>query len=184
MPLPLAVPIGMAAAGLFGQVYGGIKSGQEMKKASGIVDKQVSDLTSWYDTEKNKDFLQSNVASAAMNKVLEDIEDRGKTIESASKVTGASDASKIASKAKSQEQFSDTIKDLTSYGTAREDKIEGQYRANLGNLMGQKTDIALGKAQNLSNLVSAGGQLLGASGEMFGMTKIGQVNPEPEVEVE
>jgi hypothetical protein len=138
-----------------------------MDKAEGIVDEQVSDLTSWYDTEKNKDFLESNVASSAINKVLEDIEDRNRQVESTSAITGASDASKIASKAKSQEQFGDTIRDIASYGTAREDRIEDRYRTNLSQLMGQKTNIALGKAENAGQLVGTGGQLLGAAGSLY-----------------
>lgn len=171
MPLPLAIPIGMAAAGLFGQISGGIKSGRAMKEAGGLVDKQVSDLTSWYDTEKNKDFLQSNIASSAMNKVLQDIEERGRTIESSAAVTGASDAARIAQKAKSQEQFGDVVKDLAGYGTAREDRLEGRYRANLAQLMGQKVGLATGKAQEGAQLGSAAGQLLPAAGELIGLTK-------------
>ena len=173
MPLSLAIPIGMAAAGLFGQVLGGAKSGQAQDQAEGFVNKQVNDLTSWYDTEKNKDFLQSNIGSSAINKVLEDIETRNKTIESGAAVTGASDASVIAQKAKSQEQLSDTVKDLASYGTAREDRVEGRYRANMTNLMGQKTNIAMNKAQGWGNLVGAGGDLMGAAGGLVGQTKWG-----------
>ena len=167
MPIPLAVPIGMAAAGLFGQIFGGVKSGKAMNKAEGMIDSQVNDLTTWYDTEKNKDFLQSNVASSAINKVLEDIEDRNRSIDSSSAITGASDAAQLAAKGKSQEQFSDTIKDIASYGTARGDRIEDRYRTNLGQLMGQKTNIQMGRAENAGKLVESGGQLIGAAGGMF-----------------
>jgi nucleoside diphosphate kinase len=175
MPLPLAIPLAMAGAGLVGQIFGGIKSGKANKEAAGVVDKQVSDLTSWYDTEKNKDFLQSNLASSAMNKALESIEDRNKTIESSSAITGASDAAKLAAKGQSQKEFSSTVKDLAAYGTAREDRIEGRYRANLGNLMGQKVNILQGKAQNAANLGKSGGDLISAAGGLTGMTKWGGV---------
>jgi hypothetical protein len=171
MPIPLAIPIGMAAAGIFGQVFGARKSGKALGEAEGIVDKQVDDLTAWYDTEKNKDFLQSNVASSAINKTLQDIEDRSKTIESGSAITGASDASKVAQKAKSQEQFGDVIKNLASYGTAREDKIEGRYRSNIANLMGQKVGLKQQKAQMAGNLGKSAGELLPGAGELFGLTK-------------
>ena len=173
MPLPLAVPIAMAAIGLGGKIFGGIKSGQQMKQAEGIVDKQVSDLTAWYDTEKNRDFLQSNLGSAAMNKVLQDIEQRNQQIESTAAVTGASDAAKIAQKAKSQEQFGNVVKDLASYGTARGDRIEGRYRSGIGQLMGQKVNLATGRAQSAANLGGAGGDLISAAGSLFGSTKFG-----------
>lgn len=173
MPLPLAVPIAMAAIGLGGKIFGGIKSGQQMRQAEGIVDKQVSDLTTWYDTEKNRDFLQSNLGSAAMNKVLQDIEQRNQQIESTAAVTGASDAAKIAQKAKSQERFGDVVKDLASYGTARQDRIEGRYRSGIGSLMGQKINLATGRAQSAANLGGAGGDLISAAGSLFGSTKFG-----------
>lgn len=173
MPLPLAVPIAMAAIGLGGKIFGGRKSGQAMGEAEGIVDKQVSDLTTWYDTEKNRDFLQSNLGSAAMNKVLQDIEERNQQIESTAAVTGASDAAKIAQKAKSQERFGDVVKDLASYGTARKDRIEGRYRSGIGQLMGQKVNLATGRAQSAANLGGAGGDLISAAGSLFGSTKFG-----------
>lgn len=171
MPLPLAVPIGMAAAGIFSQVYGGIKSGQQMKRGEELVQGQIDDLTAWYDTEKNKDFLSTNVASSAMNKVLENIEERNKISESSAAVTGASGAARIAAKSENQKQLGNVVKSLASYGTARQDQVEGRYRANLSQLIGQQANIAFGKAQNTSNLIDAGGKLLGASGELFGMTK-------------
>ena len=171
MPLPLAIPIGMAAAGIFGQIFAGRKSGKALDQAGGIIDEQVSDLTAWYDTEKNKDFLQSNVASSAINKTLQDIEDRNKTIESGAAVTGASDASIIAQKGKSQEQFGDVVKSLASYGTAREDRIEGRYRSNISNLMGQKVGLKQQKAQMAGNLGTSAGSLLPGAGELFGLTK-------------
>lgn len=171
MPLPLAIPIGMAAAGIFGQIFGANKSGKALGQAEGIVDQQVSDLTAWYDTEKNKDFLQSNVASSAINRTLEDIEDRNKTIESSAAVTGATDASILAQKGKSQEQFGDVIKSLASYGTAREDRIEGRYRSNISSLMGQKAGLYQQKAQIAGNLGTSAGNLLPGAGELFGLTK-------------
>lgn len=173
MPLPLAVPIGIGAAGLFGQVFGGIKSGQAAREAEGIIQGQVDDLTAWYDTEKNRDFLQSNLGRSVINRVLENIEDQSRGAESAAAITGASDASKIAAKAKGQEQFSDVVKDLASYGTARQDRIEDRYRSNLTNLLGQQTNLALGRAQNAANLLSSAGQLYGPAGELFGLTSLG-----------
>lgn len=167
MPLPLAIPIGMAAAGMFSKIYGGIKSGKANREAEGIVDNQITDLNSWYDVEKNRDFLESNVARSAITNVLENIEDRNKQVDSTAAVTGGSDASVIAAKAKSQDQYSNTIRDIASYGTARGDRIEDRYRTNLSQLMGQKTNIQTGKAANAGRLSEAGGQLISAAGSMY-----------------
>ncbi len=173
MPLSIAIPLVASGIGLLAQIFGGVKSGKAFNEAQGQVQAQEDELRSWYDTEMNRDFLGTNVAKSALSNVLDNIERNNKTIESTAAITGASDASTLAQKASNQSMYGDVVKNLASYGTQRQDSVEGRYRANLGQILGQKTNLALGEAQNAGNLVTSGGNLLGSAGELFGLTKWG-----------
>lgn len=172
MPLPLAVPIASAGVGLLSQIFGGIQSGKRMDEAEGIIQGQKDDLQAWYDTESNQDFLSSNVARAAISKVLENIREQNKNIESTAAVTGASDASKIAMKGDNRQQFADVARELAAYGTRRGDQIDSQYRSEIGRILGTQANMKMQQAQNAGNLISSGGNLLGASGNLFGLTEL------------
>lgn len=171
--IPLAIPLIMAGIGAATKVGAGIRGGKQMDAYQSSLDKQKAGMDAWYNTEKNRDFMESDIASAAMNKVLENIQDQNKVAESAAAVTGGSDASVLAAKSKSQEQFGNVVKDLAGYGTQRRDRVESIHRQDLLNMFGLERDLHKGRATNAATLGSVGGDLMGAAGTMFGETKWG-----------
>ena len=166
MELPLAglIPAGI---GVVSQLVGNIFSGKANKKAVGVVDDQIADLTAWRDTETNRDPMQSNVGKNVMRKALDTAKSQAKLIDSKSAVTGASAEQNVAEKAGVQKGLSDTLSNVASYATAREDQIEGRYRSNLGNLMGQKTGLLQQKAQQGANVAGSAGDFLQGLAPMF-----------------
>ena len=162
--------IGLAGAGLLTNVVGNIFSGKANRKAQEGVDDQIADLTAWKDTQVNQDPLKSNVGKNIMRKALDTAKQQARTADSKSAITGASAEQNIAEKSVIQKGLSDTASNIASYATAREDQIEGRYRSNLGNLLGQKTNMALNKAQQGANVAQSAGSFLQGLAPMFANT--------------
>ena len=159
--------IGLAGAGLLTNVVGNIFSGKANRKAQEGVDDQIADLTAWKDTQVNQDPLKSNVGKNIMRKALDTAKQQARTADSKSAITGASAEQNIAEKSAIQKGLSDTASNIASYATAREDQIEGRYRSNLSNLLGQKTNMALNKAQQGANVAQSAGSFLQGLAPMF-----------------
>jgi len=159
--------IGLAGAGLLTNVVGNIFSGKANRKAQGIVDDQIADLTAWRDTEVNRDPLKSNVGKNIMRKALDTAKQQARTADSKSAITGASAEQSIAEKGNIQKGLSDTMSNIAGYATAREDQIEGRYRSNLSQLLNQKTNMQLNKAQQGANVASSAGSFLQGLAPMF-----------------
>ena len=160
-----AIVAALIAAG--SQVAGNIFSSSANKKAQGVVDDQVSDLTAWRDTQVNQDPMESNVGQNVMRKALDLAKTKTKTIESSGAVLGSSAESQLAEKAGVQKGLSDTMSNVASYATAREDQIEGRYQSNLSQLLGQKTAMLQGKAQSGANVAGAAGDFIQGLAPMY-----------------
>lgn len=152
----IGLPIIGAGLNFLGNIFGGSAN----RKARNLVDEQITDLTSYRDTQINRDPLKSNVGKNIMRRALDSAKERSKTIESNASITGASDESVIAQKEGVQKGLSDTMSNIASYATVREDQIEGRYRSNLSNLLGQKVNMLGNQAQSASNLASNAGEFV------------------------
>lgn len=178
MAIPLAIPLIMSAAGLATKIGSGIAGGKQMSQYQQSLEKEKAGLDAWYNVERNRDWMESDVARSAMNKVLENIEEQNRIADSAAEVTGATDAAKIATKAKNQKRLGDVVKDLAAMGTQRGDMLDRTYRTDRSRLMGMERDLYAGRARNLASLGSAGGDLIGAAAPLFGETKWGALSGE------
>lgn len=170
--IPLAIPLIMAGVGAATKGLAAHKGGKEMNKYEASLNKEEAEMDAWYNVEKNRDFMESDIARAAMNKVLENIEDRNKVADSTADITGASDASRIAMKAKNQEAFGNVAKDLASMGTMRRDRIEDRRLSNMSRMAGMRRDLFSGRAQNAAQLGAMGGDLIGAGASLLGETSL------------
>jgi hypothetical protein len=177
MPIPA---IALAGAGLASNLIGNIFSGKANRKAQEGVDDQIADLTAWKDTQVNQDPLKSNVGKNIMRKALDTAKQQARTVDSKSAVTGASAEQNIAEKSNIQKGLSNTMSNIAGYATAREDQIEGRYRSNLSQLLNQKTNMQLNKAQQGANVASSAGSFIQGLAPMFAD---GEANYDNQVEV-
>lgn len=164
-PLNLILP----GAGLLTSAIGSIFSGGANRKAMGIVNDQIADLTAWKDKGVNIDPLKSNVGKSIMKRSLERAKTQSRNIDSSSAITGASAEKNIAQKEGVQKGLSDTMTNLAAYGSQRADNIENQYRSNLSSLLGQKSDIIRGQGQSGANLAASAGSFVSGLAPMYGM---------------
>lgn len=168
MPIPLAIPLIMAGVGAATKVGSAIAGGRQMDKYEESIGQEKADLQAWYNVEKNRDFMESDVARAAMNKVLENIEAQNRQAESAAAITGASDASVLAAKQQSQRQFGDTVKSLVGFGTAKETDLDKTYMAGKSRIGDMQRDLLKGRAENWSNVSDAGSDLISGAAPLLG----------------
>ena len=160
----------LPGAGLATGILGSIFGGAARRKQQDLINSQISDLTAWRDKGVNQDPMKSNVGQSIMRKALDTAKTQRQTIESSAAVTGASAEKEIAQKAGIQKGLSNTMSNIAGYATAREDQIEGQYRSNLGQLLGQKSALLGGQAQSGSNLSGNAGSFLQGLAPMFAGT--------------
>jgi len=146
------VTIGLSAAGLLANLFGQYKAGQATESQNKLVNGQIADLTSWYDTQKNQPYVDSNVGKSVIERALETFKQQAKNAESTAAVTGSSDEAQIAVKGNAQNALGDVFSKIAAYGTQRQDDVENKYRSNLGQLLYTKMGLQQQKAQGASNL--------------------------------
>jgi hypothetical protein len=166
-PLDFILP----GAGLVTGLIGNIFSGGQKRKAMGVIDDQIADLTAWKDIGTNIDPLKTNVGKSIMQKSLDRAKTKARNIESTGAITGASEEKQIAEKAGVQKGLSDTASNLAAYGSQRADQIEGQYRSNLSNLLSQKAGMLMGNAQSGANLAGSAGSFLQGLAPLYAENK-------------
>ena len=165
------VTIGLSAAGLLANLFGQYKSGQANNANMGLVNGQIADLTSWYDTQKNQPYVDSNVGRSVINRALDTFKQQAKNADSTAAVTGASDEAQIAVKGNAQNALGDVFSKIAAYGTQRQDDVENKYRSNLGQLLYSKMGLQSQQAQSGSNLASSSASFMAGLAPLFASGK-------------
>ena len=164
------VTIGLSAAGLLANLFGQYKSGQANNANMGLVNGQIADLTSWYDTQKNQPYVDSNVGRSVINRALDTFKQQAKNADSTAAVTGASDEAQIAVKGNAQNALGDVFSKIAAYGTQRQDDVENKYRSNLGQLLYSKMGLQSQQAQSGSNLASSSASFMAGLAPLLAKT--------------
>lgn len=129
---------------LFGAMYGAYKNAEAVKEKERTVADYKTNLDTWYDKNYNQDFLSTNVGKAALERTREQMFDQNKQAENARVVTGGTDEAVLAAKTKNNDMFSETVNKLAAMGTARQDRVDSQYRKQQMGLL--KTDLKMNDA--------------------------------------
>jgi len=169
--MPVPIMIGLAAASLLANLYGQKKAGDAANDQSNLVNGQIADLTSWYDTQKNQPYVDSNVGRSVINRALETFKQQAKNAESTAAVTGASDEAQIAVKGNSQNALGDVFSKIAAYGTQRQDDAENNYRSNLGRLLYTKMGLQGQQAQSGANLAGNSASFMAGLAPLFASGK-------------
>lgn len=113
---------------IFGAIYGAYKNAEAVKEKERTVADYKTNLDAWYDKNSNQDFLTTNVGKAALERSREQMFDQNKQADNAKVVTGATNEASLAAKTKNNDMFSETVNKLAAMGTARQDRVDSQYR--------------------------------------------------------
>ena len=87
------------ALGIGGAIFGGISASKAMKKAKGMVEKQMKDNQNWYDRRYNEDATQRADAQRILTMTNENIRQRNRQAAGTRAVMGGTEESVAAAKA-------------------------------------------------------------------------------------
>ncbi len=153
------------ALGIGGAIFGGISASKAMKKAKGMVEKQMKDNQNWYDRRYNEDATQRADAQRILTMTNENIRQRNRQAAGTRAVMGGTEESVAAAKAANNQALADAASQIAVNGERRKDQIEQQYMQTKSELNDKLRDIEVGKAnavsQAVQGVVSAGAGLAG-----------------------
>ena len=153
------------ALGIGGAIFGGISASKAMKKAKGMVEKQMKDNQNWYDRRYNEDATQRADAQRILTMTNENIRQRNRQAAGTRAVMGGTEESVAAAKAANNQALADAASQIAVNGERRKDQIEQQYMQTKSVLNDKLRDIEVGKAnavsQAVQGVVSAGAGLAG-----------------------
>lgn len=150
-------------------LYGSLKSAEANKRYDQYLNKRLSDLDTWYNTEYNTPYLDTTEGKAALGSVRTYYGDAMKKVSQNNAITGASDEAKVATGDKVQRGLSDTIMRLAGYGTRYRDSVRREYQGLKFPLENLQQENLARKSQNWSNLMTNATNLGIAGSELTGM---------------
>jgi predicted phage tail protein len=170
--------LGLGAVGLASKLYGGIKSAQANKEAQAQLDKQFEQNEAFYNNRVNKNFLETNAAKGVVEQLRKNFQNQTKQIDSKTAVTGGTAESNIAAKTAATEQVNDGLNQVAQQGTGYQLAAEGQYKNTQSDLYRQRMALNREKSQNASNIMGAGGELLGTAAKTYALHDFRDVFPD------
>jgi len=174
MPVPLAIPLVMAAGSALSSVFGGISSAKANKRAM----RQIAAERAKNEAERlrktNEDYIDTAAGQNLMRVARREADKMWKREKGAAAVTGATERAAMA-KDRGNELIADTVAGIAANDTARKDQIDQTYKNYDQQLSQQLTGLDLQKGQNIAQAASGvSNSLMDAAGAAFGGTSLGQ----------
>ena len=175
MPIPLLIPLAMAAASAASSIYGGVKSAQanreaqeklEGEKAATEAERRRKKYESWTDTASGQNTIR----------MLRDMADREyKRVRGAAAVGGATDAAVAAEKDLQNQKQAEVIAQAVASHEDKKDQVDASYRQQLSGLNQQLIGLDRAKGQAVAQAASGvSSALMQGAISTFGGTKLGQ----------
>jgi hypothetical protein len=177
-----AVSAGMALGGPLGGLYawGKAKAGNEMTKASDNINKQLTDLNQWYNSEYYKDYMDSTEARSMMSTLQTQMKTIMAGVDNQGAAMGGTGEQRIAAKGETQRNLGDAINRLAGMGAQKKQGVRRDYMTYGGIINGKLNDIfsqkAAGYNQISDNVATGATDLLslafgGGTGALGGLIK-------------
>ena len=138
------------------------KSAEAGQEQQDLLNRRISDLETWYNTEANKDFTQTKegraTTSRLQNQMRKALEAQGTTAVK----TGATPESRVALQGELQEKYGQALNQLSGLSTRRREGIRRDYTTSMNQLLNQQAGLIQGKQQSSANLAGNIGSALGS----------------------
>lgn len=140
---------------IFGNIYAGVKNAAAMKAQEQLADDFAAKNETLFNTTYNRDYLDTNTASATLERLRKRMQESNATIDKQAATTGATNENVLAAKSKETEKFNEGAAQIAAQGTAAQDQAIGRYQAGAGkafdaqnNVLGAKVQAAQTQAAN------------------------------------
>ena len=154
--------------GLLSSGYGMAQSGRANKQMEKKIAREKQDLQSWYDTESNTNFLDTDMSRSTLEILQRQLAESNKNVDSKGAMTGETAESSLAKKSKGSEMFGDTVTQLAGYGTRYRDALRSEYVNRLNRITGLDYGMTAQKGQSGVNLGMNSMNMLGMVGQGAG----------------
>ncbi|MCH5225078.1 MAG: hypothetical protein J1D77_03725 [Muribaculaceae bacterium] len=144
--------IGGAISGI-GQIFGGIKASNAMKRVKSNLEDQQARNEAWYNRRYNEDATQRADAQRILTMTQEAIKNRNRQAAGAAAVTGGTEESIAATKAANAKALADATSQIAVAGDRRKDMIEQQYQQRDASLNDALNNIEVNKAGQIATAV-------------------------------
>lgn len=160
------VTIGLTAAGLAGQIFSAFKGGQQYDKNQRILNDLKAENEMFYNTNVNRDFLETNAAKGIFERLRKQYRDVNKNAENTAAVTGATPEAEIAMKSENQENYNEAVNQIAGQATQYQQNQQAMYRGVKSNLANQQMQINDGVAESAANVAGNAADLIGAAANL------------------
>jgi hypothetical protein len=169
-------PLSLISGGtqLLGTVAGLWGSANDQKKFdrkyNELITGRENDITSLFNKEYSKDFLQTDVAKSAVKDISENYQNTLKNNEKNVVKGGGTTESQLASRESANDTYNDALSKLTSYGTQYRDSLRQNYEAQMGQMFNVKANaLQQQNAQNQQKWANIQGNAAGLGGSLAGL---------------
>ena len=158
--MPALAAIGLIAS-LASAGYGMYKQSQASKEARGAMDEQnarMNDLSSWYNAESSKDFLDTEVAQSTLGRIREQYKKGVETNASNAARGGATAEAKVANKASLNEKYNQVLNNMVGHGTQYKLNLKKGYSDALGKLASGQNSMNMADVASWQNMTANAGE--------------------------
>lgn len=154
-------------AGILGNIFGGIGSAKQRKKAQTQLNNQIKENENIFNRDYYQDILNRSDVQNLLRNTRNRIADANKIASNTAVVTGATPESVAAQKKNYAKAYSDLVSNIASQSSLLKQRAEDRYLANKNILLGQQADLYNDRASQWSNVASNAGNILGAFSTLY-----------------
>lgn len=154
-------------AGILGNIFGGIGSAKQRKKAQTQLNNQIQENENIFNRDYYQDILNRSDVQNLLRNTRNRIADANKIASNTAVVTGATPESVAAQKKNYAKAYSDLVSNIASQSSLLKQQAQNRYLANKNILLGQQADLYNDRASQWSNVASNAGNILGAFSALY-----------------
>lgn len=164
------VQTAMMAAGLGVSLLGGVSSASAARRAERLRKEQDAKNESLYNRRYNESYIDTAAGRNAIRQATDYAKTMNKRAEGAAAVTGGTDAAVAQTKEAGNRMVSDTMGNLASQDTARQENAENTYLRQQENSTSQQMAINQQKAEAISQVAGGASNALIQGASLLGNT--------------
>ena len=173
MPIPLIIPIALAAASAASSIYGASKSAAANRKAQRQLDAERAQTQAERARRMNEDYIDTAAGQNMLRVARREADKIWKREQGTAAMTGATERAAMA-KEYGNNMVGEAVANIAASDQQRKDNIDASYRAEERALAQQQIANEQQKGQIIAQAAAGvGSALMQAAGATFGGTKYG-----------
>ena len=171
MPVPLAIPIAMAASSLASSVIGGFQASKAAKEAERKQRDMEARENAWYLRNYNQNYLDTAAGQNLVRRAKEFAKENWRKAAGAQAVAGGTDAATAMAKEAGNKMMGETLSNVAAADLERKNQVDNIHMKNQQNFGQMDMAREKGRAQNVTNAAQGASNALMAAASAMGGQK-------------